>query len=192
MRVKRNLDLANEILQELNSKNRTKDIAIPRRKSLLKKVANRKVSPATRKFLAKLEDERFKDFNKTDWLLYFQKRYKEANGIGYQILGQQMYYKHHAIINSLMKNYEPNDIRSMIDFLFTSGQDMFPLNKITIYHLSSGFLPSVYQNTQLWIIGEYKTDAEIYQEKATKRKLPKRKREWDASKDSNNDDEIVL
>lgn len=192
MRVKRNLALGNEIMQELNGSNRTKDVTIPRRKSLLKKVANRKVSPATRKFLAKLQDERFNDFTKTDWLLYFQKQYKDVNGIGYQILGQQMYCKHHAIIKSLMNNYTPNDIRSMIDFLFTSEQDMFPKNKITIYHLSSGFLPSVYQNTQMWIIGEYKTDAEVYQEKAKKRKLPKRKREWDSSKDTNNDDEIVL
>lgn len=191
MKVKRNFDLANEIFKELST-NRTKDSNIPRRLSLLKKVSNKKVSPATRKFLEKLEKERFQDFTKTDWLLYFQKQYKEVNKVGYQILGKQMYYKHHAIIKSLMENYTPNDIRSMIDFLFTSEQDMFPKNKITIYHLSSGFLPSVYQSTQMWIIGEYKTDAEVYREKVNKRKLPKRTREWDSSRDNNDGDEIVL
>lgn len=188
MRKRPNIELGNEILAELNKNNRTASEEIPRRKSILKKVANKRVTPTTRKFLAKLKEERFNEFTKTDWLLYFQKKYKEANGIGYQVLGQQMYIKHHAIINSLMKNYEPNDIRSMIDFLFTSEQDMFPKNKVTIYHLSSGFLPSVYQNTQLWIIGEYKTDEEIYK---AKRKVPKRVREWqDDNEDDNSEIEI--
>lgn len=167
---------ASDIMEEL-SKNRLsndKAIEVPR-KSLLRRVANKKVTPATRKFLNKLNSERFQDFDKGDWLMYFQMKYKEANGIGYQIKGQQMYIKHHSVIKSLVKNYTPNDIRSMIDFLFTSEQDLFDKGQITVFHLSAGFLPSVYQSTQLWIIGKYKPKSQMYKDRVKK---TQRTREW--------------
>lgn len=179
---------AQDIFDEL-SKNRLSDskaINIPR-KSLLKKVANKKVTPATRKFLNKLNSERFQDFDKGDWLMYFQMKYREANGIGYQIRGNQMYIKHHSIIKSLMKNYTPNDIRSMIDFLFTSNQDIFDKGQITVFHLSSGFLPTVFQNTQLWIIGKYKPKSQTYKDRIKK---SQRNREW--TKDKSNSTKIEL
>lgn len=173
---------ASDIMEELSKNRLSSDKAteVPR-KSLLRRVANKKVTPATRKFLNKLNSERFQDFDKGDWLMYFQMKYKEANGIGYQIKGNQMYIKHHSIIKSLMKNYTPNDIRSMIDFLFTSEQDLFDKGQITVFHLSSGFLPSVYQSTQLWIIGKYKPKSQMYKDRAKK---AQRTREWTGNSNS--------
>lgn len=185
MRNRSNRILAKAIKEEL-SENRIKDDSFkPRERKLLKKVANKKLSPAIRRFYQKLNQERFNDFNKTDWLMYFQKLYKDANGIGYFINGQQMYVKHYGVINYLMKNYSANDIRSMIDFLFTSNQDLFPKGQITIYHLSSGFLPQVYQNTQLWIIGKYKPNKEL------KKRGTNRAREYDSSRDDEGDSIIL-
>lgn len=171
---------ATDLMEELSQNRIPKDSVreVPK-KVLPRRISNKKVSPATRKYLKKFNSGRFNDFDHRDWLMYFQQQYKEANKIGYQVRGQQMYYKHFSILRSLVKNYTPNDIKSMIDFLFTSNQDLFDKGQLTVFHLSSGFLATVYQNTQLWIIGEYKTKSELYKDRVKK---TQRTREWTGNK----------
>jgi hypothetical protein len=144
---------------------------------------NAKVSDSMRRFLNKLSEELFEDFSKSDWLMYFQMKFKECNGFGYHIAGKIQYSKHYAVISSLMKNYTTEDIKAMIDFLFDSSQDLQDKKRLTIYYLSGGFLTGVYLDSQLWLRGEYLNKREQWdkeKEEAKKKELQqnKRRREW--------------
>jgi hypothetical protein len=149
---------------------------------------NTKVSDSMRRFLNKLNEKLYEDFTKSDWLMYFQMKFKDTNGYGYHIAGKIQYSKHYAVISSLMKNYTTQEIKDMMDFLFDSTQDLQDTKRLTIYYLSGGFLTGVYQDTQLWVRGEYLNKREQWakeKEDAKKKELQqnKRRREWTSTED---------
>jgi hypothetical protein len=149
---------------------------------------NTKVSDSMRRFLNKLNEKLYEDFTKSDWLMYFQMKFKDTNGYGYHIAGKIQYSKHYAVISSLMKNYTTQEIKDMMDFLFDSTQDLQDTKSLTIYYLSGGFLTGVYQDTQLWVRGEYLNKREQWakeKEDAKKKELQqnKRRREWTSTED---------
>jgi hypothetical protein len=87
-----------------------------------------------------------------------------------------------------MKNYTTQEIKDMMDFLFDSTQDLQDTKRLTIYYLSGGFLTGVYQDTQLWVRGEYLNKREQWakeKEDAKKKELQqnKRRREWTSTED---------
>ena len=150
----------------------------PKKDTPLKKKSETKISASKRRFLAKLEDELFSEFTSTDWIMYFQNKYQEANGRGYVIVGKKAWSTEHSIYKSLMKDYSPKDIKLLIDFIFDSNQDIKPKLQAGSYLLSAKWIQGVYQSALLWQTGDYKTKAEINKEKYQSSIPEKRNREW--------------
>lgn len=101
-------------------------------------------------FITKLNNEQFDEFNHKDWLSYFIHKGK-SKGMRYI----PNYIKDAAVLKSLMSNFEPTDIKNMIDFIFDSNQDIVDRRTVGIWALSGGWTNTIYQNSQLWINGEY-------------------------------------
>lgn len=148
------------------------------------KIQSKKMSVPLRKFHYKLENELFSEFDKTDWIFYFQMLYKETNGIGYYI-NQQGWIKEKSIYNKLMKDYTPRDIKNLIDFIFYSNQDIMDKKQAGSYLFSKGWIQSVYQTSKLWENGMYESKAEQISGK-------KRQREWDNNQRASNKSENDL
>ena len=149
----------------------------PKKESSIKK-KDSKMSSSKRKFLTRLEDGLFSEFTSTDWIMYFQQKYSEVTNRGYAIVGQRAWATEHSIYKSLMNEYNPKDIKLLIDFIFDSNQDIMPKLQAGSYLFSKGWIQGVYQSALLWQTGDYKTKAEINKEKYQATVPPKRNREW--------------
>ncbi len=168
--------MANKDLSKLKSKYDNFEMK-PKEETPLKK-SETKISASKRRFLFKLENELFSEFTSTDWIMYFQKKYQEANGRGYAIVGKKAWSMEHSIYKSLMKDYSPKDIKLLIDFIFDSNQDIMPKLQAGSYLFSAKWIQGVYQSALLWQTGDYKTKAEINKEKYQSSIPEKRNREW--------------
>lgn len=115
------------------------------------------------RFLAKLEDELFHDFDYKDWFQYFVHK-AQSHNVRYIT---RNYAKEYAILKSIMDEMSFVEIKDMIDFVFDSNQDMVEKRTVGIWILSKGWINSVYQNSVLWKEGKYKPKT-----------APKRNREW--------------
>ena len=144
-------------------------VSVPTRPNITGKATkpNSKKVPAMQankeRFLAKLEEEAFHEFDYKEWYQYFVWKAKQ-HGVPYLT---RNYAKEYAILKSLMNELSWLDIKNMIDFLFDSDQDIIDKRTIGLWALSKGWINTIYQNTQLWIRGEYKP-----------KNSPKRNREW--------------
>lgn len=174
--------MANKDLSELKSKYDNFELK-SKKDTPLKKKSDTKISASKRRFLAKLEEEMFSEFTSTDWIMYFQSKYNEANGRGYVIVGKKAWSTEHSIYKSLMKDYTPKDLKLLIDFLFDSNQDIMPKLQAGSYLLSAKWIQGVYQSALLWQTGDYKTKAEINKQKYQASIPEKRNREWVKSDD---------
>lgn len=168
--------MADKDLSKLKSKYDNFEMK-PKKETSLKK-SETKISASKRRFLAKLEDELFSEFTSTDWIMYFQNKYQEANGRGYAIVGKKAWSTEHSIYKSLMKDFTPKDIKLLIDFIFDSNQDIKPKLQAGSYLFSAKWIQGVYQSALLWQTGDYKTKAEINREKYQSSIPEKRNREW--------------
>ena len=168
--------MANKDLSELKSK--YDNFELKSKKDTPLKKSDTKISASKRRFLTKLEEDMFSEFTSTDWIMYFQSKYQEANGRGYAIVGKKAWSTEHSIYKSLMKDYAPKDIKLLIDFLFDSNQDIMPKLQAGSYLLSAKWIQGVYQSALLWQTGDYKTKAEINKEKYQSSIPEKRNREW--------------
>ena len=128
----------------------------PKKETPLKK-SETKISASKRRFLFKLENELFSEFTSTDWIMYFQKKYQEANNRSYVIAGKKAWSIEHSIYKSLMKDFTPKDIKLLIDFIFDSNQDIMPKLQAGSYLFSAKWIQGVYQSALLWQTGDYKT-----------------------------------
>jgi hypothetical protein len=128
-----------------------------------KKAANN----AEGRFTRKLEEELFTEFDHKDWLDYFKHKYREM-GSRY-FVGD--YVKEYSVFKSLMKELHWDAIKLMIDFLFDSDQDIVDKRTLSVYHLSKGWINTIYQNSLLWKDGDYRP-------RSAKNNPPKRNREW--------------
>lgn len=164
-------------ISDMSFSTKTLDDRTP--KAVLKK--GEKLSPSMRKFLYKLNEELFSEFTKQEWVIYWQKRFKETNGTGY-FINKADYVKHYAVMTKLMNSFTPVEVKTMIDFLFDSSQDYEDKRLLTVYMLSGGWTTKIYQASQLWAQGQFMTKREKWNkenEEARKaRELPKRNREW--------------
>lgn len=142
----------------------------------LKKKGN--LTPAKRAFLNKLEKGMFSEFKNTDWIMYFQQKYKEVNGRGYSLVGEVAWRNERSIYNSLIKKFPPKEIKLMIDFLFDADHDMKPKVQLGAYIMSSKWIDSTYNNALLWRDGLYMTQAQFRNKQYQEAKPAKRNREW--------------
>lgn len=115
------------------------------------------------RFMQKLADELFSQFDHKDWFQYFVHKAQEQN-VKYLT---RNYAKEYAIIKSIMGEMTWRELKDMIDFVFDSNQDMVEKRTVGLWILSKGWINSVYQNTLLWKEGKYKPKT-----------APKRNREW--------------
>lgn len=168
--------MANKDLSKLKSKYDNFEMK-PKKETPLKK-SETKISASKRRFLFKLENELFSEFTSTDWIMYFQKKYQEANNRSYVIAGKKAWSIEHSIYKSLMKDFTPKDIKLLIDFIFDSNQDIMPKLQAGSYLFSAKWIQGVYQSALLWQTGDYKTKAEINKEKYQSSIPEKRNREW--------------
>lgn len=125
----------------------------------------------TKAYKSRLEKESYKDFTKRDWMTYWIMKAKEHD-VAY-IVGNSM--KEYSVLDSLRRKFKPNEVKAMIDFLWDSEQDMFIKSSMGVLVLRSDCINGIYQNSQDWIFGKYKTRAQWKQEK---RQPTKRNREW--------------
>lgn len=169
--------MANNDLSKLKSKYNNFEMK-PKKDTPLKKKGDKKISASKRKFLSKLDEGLFSEFTSTDWIMYFQKKYEEANNRGYVIVGKKAWSTEHSIYKSLMKDFTPKDIKLLIDFIFDSNQDIKPKLQAGSYLFSAKWIQGVYQSALLWQTGDYKTKAEINKEKYQSSISEKRNREW--------------
>ncbi|AEZ50510.1 hypothetical protein F400_gp063 [Bacillus phage BCD7] len=146
------------------------------KKKAEKKTANQKNKE---KFQARLDEGEFHEFDHKDWYQYFVMKFEEQ---GSRYI-QTNYARDYAIIKSVLDNMGWSNLKDMIDFVFDSGQDITDTRTVGVWIISKGWLQSIYQNTQLWKAGEYKT-----------KNAPKRNREWiaEASEKPKNDDALEL
>jgi hypothetical protein len=114
-------------------------------------------------FEEKLEEGKISSFDHRDWYYYWRKK-AEENGVRYITSN---YPKDYAIIKSLMNELSWQEIKAMIDFVWDSEQDIQDKRTVGLWILSKGWVNTIYQNTKLWIDGDYKP-----------KKAPKRNREW--------------
>jgi hypothetical protein len=98
--------MANADLSKLKSKYNNFEMK-PKKDTPLKKKGDKKISASKRRYLAKLEEELFSEFTSTDWIMYFQNKYQEANGRSYVIVGKKAWSMEYSIYKSLMKDYSP-------------------------------------------------------------------------------------
>lgn len=115
------------------------------------------------RFLRKLEDELYSQFDYKDWFQYFVHK-ASLQGVRYIT---RNYAKEYAIIKSILNEMTWVELKNMIDFVFESDQDIVEKRTVGIWILSKGWINSIYQNMTLWMEGTYKPKT-----------APKRNREW--------------
>jgi hypothetical protein len=127
---------------------------------------DRPLSPSYNKIDKLIEDGDISSFTYKDWIKYFTKK-AEEHDVAYV---RSDNIKESAIVKSLMKKFQPSDIRNMIDFLWDAPHTIVKdKDTLTIFHLSGGWLSGVYNQSRKWIEGQYQTE----------NKKKRFKREWD-------------
>lgn len=121
------------------------------------------------RMLEKLEDELFNEFNEKDWFQYFVMK-AEEHGIKYLV---RNYAKDYTIIKSILNELSWDELKTMIDFVWDSNQDIVDKRTVGIWVLSKGWINTIYQNSVLWKEGQYKPKS-----------APSRNREWVAEASS--------
>lgn len=121
------------------------------------------------RMMEKLEDERFMDFDEKDWFQYFVLKAQEQ-GVKYLV---RNYAKDYTIIKSILSELTWDELKTMIDFVWESDQDIVDKRTVGIWILSKGWINTIYQNSVLWKDGQYKPKS-----------APSRNREWVAEASS--------
>lgn len=119
-------------------------------------------------FLYKYErlEEYIDNFSTRDLLYYFREKAQES-GYKYVITNIK---KDMAVIKRAKQNYSNKDICAMIEFLYTSDQDYLDKERLSPNLFVSGWVNSIYYDTQKWLDDEYVPNSK-------KPKHPNR-REW--------------
>lgn len=125
-----------------------------------------------RKFNSLTEDnpEQWDDFGTRD-LVYYFREIAHSVGVHYVIANIQ---KDMAIMKRLRDNYTNAEICAMIEFLFTSEQDYLDKHHLSPNVLASGWVNTIYADTNLWVNDQYVPKSAA---KSSQRK--KSQHEWD-------------
>ena len=173
---------AEKILEQKN-KGASSKVTI-NRESVLK---SNRMTTKEKHFYKLLEDEKFSEFNKYDWLEYF--KYKASkHSINYR---WNNYMKESQVMAGLLNKFEPNEIKLMIDFLWDCDHQMFIGKVLGIYMLSEawGSQNSIYQNALMWKQGKFKN---VYELKKSSRSAPKRNRNWIDDSETSDSDGVTI
>lgn len=110
------------------------------------------------------------NFGTRDFVYYFREVSEEC-GYKYTVTNIK---KDMAIFKRLRENYTAREICGMIEFLYRSDQDYLDKRRISPNLLASGWVNTIYADTQLWLDDEYTPSIN------TKKK---KQREWSKERD---------
>ncbi len=103
------------------------------------------------KFRGKLDSGEFEEFTYKDWILYFEYKYSLQ---GRKYISSPT--KDSSIIKSVMSKFSPEEIKTMIDYVFDSNQTVVDPRTVGIWILSKNWLNTIYNNSILWKEGSIK------------------------------------
>lgn len=130
-------------------------------------------------YKTRLEKGMFDKFSSRD-ILYFFIDVANENGVKYIVSN---YAKEQRQFNlCLERGYSVEEILSMIEFLFTSGQPYLDVNRLNPGILLTNWAKTIYADTQLWLEDKYEPNPI----KTTYQSKPQIKREFmgDTSKET--------
>lgn len=119
------------------------------------------------KYLAKFEKGELHKFSTRDIMFFFRDTAND-NGCKYIIANPKIDMRNFKL--ALDRGYSTEDLLSMIEFLFTSGQKYLDISNIHPGILLTGWCNKIYQDTQLWLDDKYDPN-KTYSK-------PKLNREW--------------
>ena len=152
-----------DILAEFKAKqylmSNSVDLSKPRKKPQLPKekpIESRKIlnnpSDPYQIYKARLENGMFDKFNSRDMLYFFCDLAKE-NGVKYIVSN---YAKEQRTFKLLLeRGYSVEDILTMIEFLFTSGQPYLDVNRLQPGILLTKWANTIYADSKLWLEDKY-------------------------------------
>jgi hypothetical protein len=123
------------------------------------------------RYKEKLDKGELEKFNTRD-MLYFFKEKAEENNIRFVIGNAKIYMHNFKVLQT--KGYSKEDILAMIEFLFDSGQNYLPKDKLHPGILLTNWCNTIYQDTQLWLKDEYVPRTK----QSSKRQKLLKHREW--------------
>jgi|AntRauTorckE6833_2_1112554.scaffolds.fasta_scaffold00366_10 hypothetical protein len=126
-------------------------------KSVQKKEKKREKKSNRRKtYERRIEREDFDSFRDYDFLYFFQDTARKA-GINYNITN---YARDLKMFKKAQENYNSKEILIMIEFLFLSEQSYLDVRKTSPTIFISGWVNSIYPDSQDWINDEFMTKSE--------------------------------
>ena len=109
-----------------------------------------------------LDDRIIEGFDTLDLTYYFKEKSKEY-GVTYWV---RNITRDRAVFRKLREHYTNKEITDMIDFLYMSDQNYLDKNRLAPTVLVSGWNPTIYADSRLWLEGNYKPkkDAKLVSE----------------------------
>lgn len=135
-------------------------------------------------YKAKLDSGLIDKFNNRD-IAYFFRDVANENGSRYVISNITKDMRCYKVCQE--KGYTVEDLLSMIEFLFTSGQPYLDIKTIQPTILMSGWCNTIFNDTQLWLKDEYDPKAPRFKNKNVN---PGISREWKEEVPENDQAEI--
>lgn len=130
-------------------------------------------------YQSKLEKGELSKFSTRD-MMYFFRDTAEQNGVKYVIANPKVAMRHFKL--SIERGYTKEEILSMIEFLFTSGQTYLALDKIHTGILTTNWCNTIYSDTKLWLDDRYDPTNKYHKQNKDKFQ----NREWDKEKEESN------
>lgn len=96
----------------------------------------------------KLEEGQLDKFSTRDMMYFFRDKAEES-GVKYVIANPKICMRHFKL--TLERGYKPEEVLSMIEFLFTSGQTYLDITKLHTGILTTNWCNTIYQDTLLWL-----------------------------------------
>jgi hypothetical protein len=128
----------------------------------------RKPSTNGDSFHRKLCDKDYESFNSVDLVFYFQWIATRA-GYRYSICS---FPKEAGAMKTLLKDYTPQEICKMIEFVYESDQTYLDKRRLSPGILTSNWRNNIFPDSVDWLAGEYETQPKNKQQASIRR------REW--------------
>lgn len=161
---------------DLSKPKKRKSVSQREQKVESRKVLNNPTDPYV-VYKTRLENCMFDKFNSRD-ILYFFVDVANENGVKYIV---SSYAKEQRQFKLLMeRGYSVEDILSMIEFLFTSGQPYLDVNRLHPGILLTNWVRTIHSDTKLWLDDKY----EPYKKQTLSKPQQKREFTGDTSKET--------
>ena len=179
-------DILAEFKAKQNLMSNSVDLTKPRKKMQQqekpiesRKVLNKPNDPYVI-YRTRLENGMFDKFNTRDILYFFVDVAKE-NGVKYIVSNYAKEQRTFKLLKE--RGYSVEEILTMIEFLFTSGQQYLDVNRLHPGILLTSWAKTIYADSQLWLDDKY----EPYKKQSyasTSKPQPKREFTGDTSKET--------